>query len=339
MKKFIWLAVLLVVLVPTAVLAGCGNKVPAGAIATVGSGVVTKVQFDQTMKQAKAQLASQSGGFPKAGTAQYNQITASIVNYLVQNEIIRQQAAKSNVSVTAKEVQAQIKAITQKVGGQAKLNTLMKQQGLDSNVLTDIETAQMLQTAMQKKITGGVKVTDAQISAYYKDPANKSQFVTAATVTARHVLVKTKALALKVEALLKANNTNANWAKVAKKYSIDTGTKSIGGSLGTFPKGRMVKPFDNAAFSLKVGVVSAPVKSQFGWHVIEVTKKTPGSSKTFAQAKTLIQSQLLYTAQSNAWSTWLKGVEKNLSITYLPGYNPDTLTASPSPSASASPAS
>ncbi len=339
MKKLIVLAVLLVVLVPSAVLAGCGNKVPAGAIATVGSGVVTQTQFDQTVKQAKAQLSTQPGGFPKVGSTSYNQIKASIVNYLVQNEIVRQQAAKDNVSVTPKAVQAQIAAITTQVGGQAKLNTLMKQQGLDMNVLKDIETAQMLQTAMQKKITSGVKVTPAQITAYYNNPSNKSQFVTAATVTARHVLVKTKALALKVEALLKANNTSANWAKVAKKYSIDTGTKNLGGSLGTFPRGRMVKPFDNAAFSLKVGVVSAPVHSQFGWHVIEVTAKTPGSSKTLAQAKSLIESQLLSTAQSSVWTSWFKGVLKNTTITYLPGYNPDVLTASPSPSASASPAS
>ena len=93
------------------------------------------------------------------------------------------------------------------------------------------------------------------------------------SVDARHVLVKTQAEADKVRALLEADNTNANWKKVAAQYSTDTGSKSNGGSLGNFPKGRMVKPFEDAAFALKVGEVSQPVKSQFGYHVIEVTRK------------------------------------------------------------------
>ena len=100
------------------------------------------------------------------------------------------------------------------------------------------------------------------------------------SVDARHILVKTKAEAEKVRALLEADNTDANWKKVAKQYSTDPGSKNNGGSLGNFPKGRMVKPFENAAFALKVGEISQPVKTQFGYHVIEVTKKTPGNKQT-----------------------------------------------------------
>ena len=105
------------------------------------------------------------------------------------------------------------------------------------------------------------------------------------SVDARHVLVKTKAEAEKVQALLAADNSDANWKKVAKQYSIDPGSKDNGGSLGSFPKGRMVAEFDKVAFSLKPGTVSVPVKTQFGWHVIEVTKKTPGSTKTFERGQ------------------------------------------------------
>ena len=126
------------------------------------------------------------------------------------------------------------------------------------------------------------------------------------SVDARHILVKTKAEAEKVRALLAADNTDANWKKVAKQYSIDPGSKNSGGSLGNFPKGRMVKPFENAAFALKVDQISQPVKTQFGYHIIEVTKKTPGSSQTFAQAKATIVQQLKYQKQATAWDAWLK---------------------------------
>ena len=93
---------------------------------------------------------------------------------------------------------------------------------------------------------------------------------------------------------LAADNSDANWKKVAAQYSIDPGSKDKGGSLGTFPKGRMVAEFDKVAFSVKPGTVSVPVKSQFGWHVIEVTKKTPGSTKTFEEAKAMIEQTLKF---------------------------------------------
>ena len=80
MKKFIVAVVLLAVLVPAAVLAGCGGtKVPAGAIAAVGSGVVTQEQFDGIWKQAEAQYKNTAGApaFPKEGTAAYDQLKAA----------------------------------------------------------------------------------------------------------------------------------------------------------------------------------------------------------------------------------------------------------------------
>jgi len=337
MKKFIVAAVLLAVLVP-AVLAGCGGtKVPAGAIAAVGSGVVTQQQFDAIWTQAEAQYKNTAGApaFPKAGTAAYDQLRASIVNYLVQNEVIKQQAAKLGVTVTAAALDTRVKQITTQVGGQAKLDALLKKNSVTIADLKDQLQAQMLQDAVKAKVATQSKLTDAQLLAYYNDPKNKHQFQTAESVDARHVLVKTKAEALKVQKLLEANNTNAGWAKIAKQYSIDPGTKNNGGSLGNFAPGRMVKAFSDAAFALNVNQVSVPVHTQYGWHVIEVTKKTPASSQTFAQAKAQIKSTLLYTQQTTAWDKWLKTTLAAAGIKYAAGFNPADLT--PSPSASPSP--
>ncbi len=159
------------------------------------------------------------------------------------------------------------------------------------------------------------------------------------SIDARHILVKTKAEAEKVRALLQADNTDANWKKVAKQYSTDTGSKNNGGSLGNFPKGRMVKAFEDAAFALKVGQISQPVKTQFGYHVIEVTKKTQASKQTLAQAKATIEQQLKYQKQSTAWEDWLKKAIADAGVAYAAGFDPATLTASPSPAASAPAAS
>jgi parvulin-like peptidyl-prolyl isomerase len=305
--------------------------------------VVTQEQFDQIWAQAEAQYKSQEGAppFPKEGTAQYNQLKASIVNYLVQNQVIKDKAAELNVTVTDKQFQDRMKQIIQQVGGQKKLDKLLKQQAVTQAQLEEQLKAQMLQDAVQQKVYAGIKVSQADIEKYFNNPANKSQFNVPESIDARHVLVKTKAEADKVRALLEADNTDANWKKVAAQYSTDTGSKSNGGSLGNFPKGRMVKPFEDAAFALKVGEISQPVKSQFGYHVIEVTKKTPATKQTLEQAKTTIEQQLKYQKQSTAWESWLKKAMAAAGVAYAVGFDPATLTASPSaaasPSASASP--
>jgi foldase protein PrsA len=339
MKRIIMAAVLLGLIAVAASVAACGGtSVPTGAIAVVGDQTVTQKQFDEIWAQAKAQYAATKGApaFPKEGSAEYDQLKASIVSYLVQNALIEQKAAEMKVTVTAKAMADRIKQITTQVGGQTKLDKLLKQQGVTMDQLKVQLKSQMLQEAVKAKVDAQVTVSDAQAKKYFEDPANKAQFVVADQVTARHVLVKTKAEAEKVRALLAADNTDAGWKKVAKEFSIDPGSKDTGGSLGSFDKSRMVKPFADAAFALKVDEISQPVKTQYGWHVIEVTGKTPGKDQTFDEAKSTIVQTLKYQLATTAWDKWLKDAQTALGITYGDGFDPATLTASPSPVASAS---
>lgn len=86
-------------------------------------------------------------------------------------------------------------------------------------------------------------------------------------VWARHILVENEADAVGVLARL---DKKEDWAKIAAEVSLDTGTKNNGGELGWFTKGRMVLPFEETAFALKEGEISQPVKTDFGWHIIQV---------------------------------------------------------------------
>ena len=235
--------------------------------------------------------------------------------------------------------QDRIKQIIQQVGGQKKLDKLLKQQGVTAAQLEAQLKAQMLQDTVQEKV---VRRHQGQPTPRSRSTTTTPQQVPVRRaprrVDARHVLVKTKAEAEKVRALLEADNSDANWKKVAKQYSTDPGSKNNGGSLGSFPKGRMVKPFEDAAFALKVDEISQPVKTQFGYHVIEVTKKTPGSKQTLEQAKATIEQQLKYQKQATAWETWLKDAMAAAGIAYAAGFDPQALTASPSPPRRRSPA-
>lgn len=104
----------------------------------------------------------------------------------------------------------------------------------------------------------------------------------------RHILVKTKAEA---EAIRKELENGANFAKLANEKSEDK--SSNGGDLGYFSRGQMVKPFEDAAFKLKVGQISEPVHTQFGWHIIEVLGKRKEPVPSFAAVKDAIMAKLM----------------------------------------------
>jgi foldase protein PrsA len=340
MKRLLLAAALFALLaVPLAAAACGGNQVPAGAVAAVGDGVVTQEQFDQIITQVKAQYASRQGApaFPKEGTAQYNQLVASVVSYLVQNELIAQKAKELDVTVSDKDFADRLAQIEQSVGGKKKLDKMLKQQHFTMEMLTQQVKATMLQDGVKEKVYADVKISDEKVKAYFDDPANAAQFKQAESRDTRHILVKTKAEAEKVRALLVADPSDANWAKVAKKYSTDQGSQASGGSLGAVTKGQMVPLFEKAVWNLDVNKISVPVKTQFGWHVIEVTKVTPAKTQTFDEAKAQIKQMLLYQEQATAWTKWLKEAQKDADIVYAAGYDPDKLTASATPSTQPSP--
>ena len=120
-----------------------------------------------------------------------------------------------------------------------------------------------------------------------------------------HILVPTKAEAEKI----RAEVTPQNFAQLAREDSTDTTTKDNGGDLGALVKGQFVPEFDKAAFALKDGEISQPVKTQFGWHIITVDT-TPAHTTTFAEAKAgFIASQLAQKRQQ-AYVDWSQGVLK-----------------------------
>ena len=124
----------------------------------------------------------------------------------------------------------------------------------------------LMEALMSKE--GNAAVSDEKLKAFY-DEAIKG-LPQDEEARARHILVPTENEAKDIAARLKKGE---DFAKLAAELSKDPGSGKQGGDLGYFTKDRMVKEFSEAAFALKPGEVSAPVKSQFGWHVIKLEDK------------------------------------------------------------------
>jgi peptidyl-prolyl cis-trans isomerase D len=150
------------------------------------------------------------------------------------------------------------------------------------------------------KLQHTMSVPEARISEYYS--SHQQEFQQAEQVHARHILIRPKtqdeagwqaALSRAREVYAKAVAPGGDFAALAKQYSDDPGSKDSGGDLGWFSRGRMVKEFEDAAFALKPGEVSAPVKSQFGYHILKLEGRRPGGIKPLSEVHDLIREKLL----------------------------------------------
>ncbi len=140
MRKRVLLSLVVAVLLVASLAAACGGgSIPTGAIATVGSGVVTKAQFDGVIRQAKAQAKTASQTFPAVGSYSYNQYAAQVVTYLVTQEIINQAAVGMRITVTDKQIKDRIAQLEKAYGGAKKVDTILKQQGMTRADLTQLD--------------------------------------------------------------------------------------------------------------------------------------------------------------------------------------------------------
>ncbi|RUA05846.1 MAG: peptidylprolyl isomerase [Gammaproteobacteria bacterium] len=142
-----------------------------------------------------------------------------------------------------------------------------------------------------KEVAKGIKVSDDELFNFYED--EQARFTIEEERQAQHILVESEALANTIVAELKAG---ADFTKLAAKYSIDTGSKDKGGDLGLFGKGVMVPEFEAEAFSMKVGETSAPVKTDFGYHIIRLTKVQAEAVKSFKSVRSELKK--LYTERA-----------------------------------------
>ncbi len=130
-------------------------------------------------------------------------------------------------------------------------------------------------------------ITEEEIKAAYDKESAKVQ--STERVRARHILVATEKEAQDIEAKLQKGE---KFEDLAKQYSLD-GSKDYGGDLGYFTAPEMVKAFSDAAFALKVGEISQPVKTDFGWHIIRMDDRKMGASQPYDQVKRAIRNVLV----------------------------------------------
>jgi parvulin-like peptidyl-prolyl isomerase len=322
---------------PTTTPKNCTAKLTGSAVATVCNTTITRAQFDDVVQQAKRNYKLQKRNFPAVGSPDYRTLSGQIMAFLVQRSEFAQKAAEMGVKVTDKQVANRLTQIKKQyfAGSEARYQAQLKQQGLtDAEVRNDIH-AQLISDGLYSKVTSSITVSDKSVSDYYNQHLSDQYTQPARTDPAsrkvRHILVKTKAQADQLYKQLKAG---ADFAALAKKYTLDTSSKATGGAL-TISKGQTVPQFDKTAFALKTNQISQPVHTRFGWHIIQAlsdvtpAKKVPKKVTPLSQVKSAIKAQLLSQKKSQAMQAWITKTKAEFApaIHYAAGFTPPSTTA------------
>jgi len=309
---------------------GCGGSeeqaVPADAVAVVGDQPIDKAQFDQLMEQARTSYEAQERDFPEAGTPEYNTLRNQAMQFLVQRAQFEQKAAEMDVEVTDEEVEERLKQIKEQYfgGDEKKYEEQLEQQGLsDEQVRRDIR-AQLIQEKLFEKVTADVEVTDEEISEHYEQ--NKEQYGQPESREVRHILVENQQQANRIRQQLV---NGGNFEALAKQHSKDPGSAAQGGKM-TVSRGQTVPEFDKAAFSLDKDAISQPVKTQYGFHIIQpLSAVQPAKTTPLNEVRESIRQQLLQTKRNERMTAWVEETKQEFAdkTRYQVGYAPPATTA------------
>lgn len=190
-------------------------------------------------------------------------------------ELIYEKVLSKKYKVTDKELNAKVDELKSQLGD--SFNMALAQYGYKSE--EDLKKALKLSLLQEKAAVKEVKVTEDELKKYYENYKPE--------IRARHILVADEKTAKEIKKKL---DNGAKFEDLAKKYSTDTLSAKKGGDLGWFGAGEMVPEFEKAAYALKVNEISDPVKTEHGWHIIQLTDKK--EKKPFDKMKNELEYKL-----------------------------------------------
>lgn len=267
-------------------LAGCSSDGASGDIvAKVGDENITKDDLYDV-------LVKNSG--PQA------------LNALIDEKIVEMELKKEKIEISKDDIEKELEVFKEEVGGDEAFKAALEQNRMSEDVFKD-DIEQYLGT--RKIMEPLVEVTDEEIKAYFDE--HKAEFDVEEQVDARHILVEDKKLANK---LAKQIKDGEDFEELAKEHSTDQGSALMGGNLGFFPRGKMVPEFEEKAFSMKVGEVSKPVKSDHGYHIIEVLDKKKAKKAKFEDHKDEVKDKVIDEKMQTEYVTWLEEKRESYDI-------------------------
>ncbi len=312
---------------PAAPVADTSNLTLKDPVATVNGEPITKAKLDEAFNNAVQATGMKADALtPEQKLEGYRQL----LDELIIDKLVTK--AAEGVVVPQSEVDAELAKIKSQFPNEEAFNKQLTDVGQDPAKIGDM-LKKMLQQQhwMEAQLGSKVAVTDDEAKKFYE--SNKAEFAEPDQVKASHILFLVKkddspeVAKAKLEAAKKAEaraKKGEDFAKLAKELSEEPGAKESGGDLDFFSKDKMVPEFADAAFAAKVGSISDPVKTQFGYHIIKVTDKKAAHTMTFDEVKKQLIAYLKQDKQRKATQELLKSLRDSAKIeNTLPAPKPE----------------
>lgn len=307
-------------------LAGCsGTKDPNAVAATVNGEEITLGQLEFMLRMNKSSVEASMTDESmweqeiEDGVTYRDKFKELMIDQMVNTALIAQAAEKDGLKPSDKEVESSYNELRTTINSDEDLKKSAEELGVTDEFLKSQAKTNLLIQAYQNKFNEETKVSESEMEKYYEE--NKDSYKVD-EVEASHILIKTtdddgnamsdadkKKAKAKAEKILKEVKNGGDFAELAKKYSEDPGSAENGGSLGTFGKGQMVEPFEEAAFSMEPGEISDLVETDYGYHIIKVTDKI-NETTSYEEAKDGIKTQLL----NNMYGEKIEELQKDAKI-------------------------
>jgi peptidyl-prolyl cis-trans isomerase C len=265
----------------------------------------TRVPFDKVQDDPQAQRARKD-----------------LLQQLIDGELVLEQAERQKLTVTPQVVDEQVKSIRARFPSDEAFKQALGASGLTVEGLkTNIKKGMLRQQILNKEVLEKVSVSPKELETFFNE--HKDTYVQEEAVHARHILIKAAAdtspeddqkAKERAKAVLAKAKKGEDFSKLAAQYSEDS-TKDNGGDLGYFGRGRMVKPFEDAAFALKAGQISDPVRSQFGYHIIKVEGRREAKRLSFTEAKEWVEKDLTREKARVRYGEYVEGLRQKAKIT------------------------
>ncbi len=297
-----------------------------GKVAVVNGTVIPRAEFDRGMERAYRQFAST--GRP-LNASQLPEVKKGVVESLIKQELLDQESQNKSIKVEDKKIDAEMDALKKRFPSEKEYNTALAKMNLsEAEIKFQIAKGLAIQQFIDTKFVQKITVSDDETKAHYNN--NLDAFKQPEQVRARHILImvapqateEQKAAARKkLQECQKKLGKGEDFEALAKEYSEGpSGAK--GGDLGYFSRGQMVPSFEEVAFALKSGEVSDIVETRFGYHLIKVVDKKPGSTVSYEKVKDNLQQYMKQQKVQKQVKLYIEKLEKKAKVERFIPENP-----------------
>jgi peptidyl-prolyl cis-trans isomerase C len=305
------------ILVSTAVWAA-DKKASSDRVAVVNGVNIARNEFDRALGYYM-QRATQSG--QQIPETQMTEIKNGILENLISAELLFQKSKQKGIQVKTEDVTEQVQSIKKQFPSEAEFKKVLDESQItEADLKAQIARDLAIQQLIDKEVNQKVVISDEESRTYYD--THPQSFVQPEKVKASHILIKVDANATeaqKKEARKKIADVQQklqkgeDFATLAQNFSEDASSKN-GGDLGYFVRGQMVKPFEDAAFSLKPNEISGIVETEYGYHLIKVVDIKPEAKVTYAEVKDQLDQYLKQQKIRSEEKLYIDNLRKNAAI-------------------------